>query len=73
MSEALSRLSSRFQTVIPKIVRRRLGLEMGDVLRFRVSPDGAIILDKVAAESDDPFASFAEWRSEEDERLYSDL
>jgi AbrB family looped-hinge helix DNA binding protein len=31
---AQARISSKFQTVIPKTVRERLGLRTGDLLRF---------------------------------------
>jgi antitoxin PrlF len=73
MADALSRISSKFQTVIPEPIRRRLGLKTGDVLRFRVSPDGLVTVEKAGERDDDPFVAFSEWRSEEDERLYSDL
>ncbi|MBA3519335.1 MAG: AbrB/MazE/SpoVT family DNA-binding domain-containing protein [Rhizobiales bacterium] len=73
MSDALSRVSSKFQTVIPKEVRQRLALRTGDVLRFRMTDEGAILLDKLSPIADDPFATFTEWASEEDERLYGDL
>lgn len=66
------RLSSKSQTVIPKAVRQRLGLKPGDVVRFRLT-DKAITIEKAEAGEDDPFACFAEWRSDEDEELYRDL
>ena len=72
MADALSKVSSKYQTVIPKAVRNRLSLKSGDVLRYHITPDGAVTLDKVRAE-DDPFATFDEWNSEEDERLYRNL
>lgn len=67
----LSKLSSKGQTVVPKAVRERLGVRPGDVLRFRVS-DEAVTIEK-ASNEDDPFATFSEWQSEEDDRLYRDL
>ena len=67
------RLSSKYQTVIPKAVRERLALKTGDVLRFHVTAAGAVTVDKVEATEDDPFTSFGEWSSEEDDRLYRDL
>lgn len=72
MADVYARVSSKSQTVIPKRVRQRLGLKPGDMLRFRVT-DKAITLEKVSDAEDDPFASFAEWSSEEDDRLYRDL
>jgi len=70
---AFSKISVKSQTVIPREVRKRLGLKPGDTLRYRVTDDG-VLLDKApAAEADDPFASFSEWSSEADEKAYGDL
>ena len=68
-----SRISSKFQTVIPKEVRERLGLKTGDVLQFHLTDKGPVTIAKAPASDDDPFASFHEWRSDEDDRLYRDL
>lgn len=73
MSAARSKVTSKFQTVIPKEVRERLGLKTGDVLHFRFSEKGPVTIEKAAPTEDDPFMSFHEWGSEEDERLYRDL
>jgi antitoxin PrlF len=70
---AQARISSKFQTVIPKTVRERLGLRTGDLLRFDFATDGTVTVEKVRESDDDPFVSFHEWTSEEDERLYRDL
>jgi antitoxin PrlF len=67
-----SKVSVKSQTVIPRIVRQRLGLQPGDTLRYRIAEDG-ILIDKAAPEADDPFASFSEWASEADEKAYADL
>lgn len=73
MSDAFSKLSSKSQAVIPRAVRERLGVGPGDVLRFRLT-DRAVEIERVIdPPEEDPFATFAEWRSEEDERLYRDL
>ena len=73
MNETIhSKLSSKSQTVIPKSVRKRLGLRPGDMLRFRMTDD-RVTLEKVPEAEDDPFTTFAEWNSKEDERLYRDL
>jgi AbrB family looped-hinge helix DNA binding protein len=37
-------LTSKGQTTIPREVRERLGLAPGDVLKFTVLPDGAVIM-----------------------------
>ena len=73
MSDVHSRVSSRGQTVIPKPVRDKLGLKTGDLLRFRVGAKGTVTIDKVRPNEDDPFATFSEWTSDEDETLYRGL
>jgi antitoxin PrlF len=73
MAESLSRVSSKYQTVIPKAVRNRLSLKTGDVLRFHVTDEGTVTLEKVVSGEDDPFVTFDEWNSDEDERLYRNL
>jgi len=73
MADSLSRVSSKFQTVIPKAVRSLLSLKTGDVLRYHVTAEGAVTLEKMRVAEDDPFATFDEWNSEEDERLYRNL
>jgi antitoxin PrlF len=71
--QTFSKVSVKSQTVIPREVRRRLGLKPGDTLRYRVTENG-VLLDKApVAEPDDPFASFSEWSSEADEKAYRDL
>lgn len=72
MSDVHTRLSSKGQTVIPKAVRQKLGLKTGDLIRFRVGDKG-VTIDKVRPAEDDPFATFEEWASAEDEALYRDL
>jgi antitoxin PrlF len=66
------KVSAKSQVVIPKAVRQRLNLKQGDMLRFRVSGDG-VTIEKVRDAEDDPFATFSEWNSAEDDELYRDL
>lgn len=73
MSDVHSRVSSKGQTVIPKVVRQRLGLKTGDLIRFKVGDKGTVTIDKVRSTEEDPFASFSEWTSDEDEKLYGRL
>jgi antitoxin PrlF len=73
MAASHSKVTSKFQTVIPKAVRERLGLKTGDVLRFSFSEQGKVTVEKAPSNEDDPFATFHEWTSEEDDRLYRDL
>lgn len=72
MSDIQARVSSKGQTVIPKTVRDKLGLKTGDLVRFRIGDKG-VTIDKVRPAEDDPFASFGEWTSDEDEKLYRGL
>jgi antitoxin PrlF len=69
----ISRLTSKSQTVIPKVVRERLGLKPGDLLRYVVEGD-RVVIERIKNETeDDPFAAFTEWASEADERAYKSL
>ncbi len=73
LPSAFSKVSVKSQTVIPRVVRKRLGLKPGDTLRYRLTADG-VLLDKAAAtETDDPFAAFSEWAGEADEKAYGSL
>jgi antitoxin PrlF len=72
-SFVFSKVSVKSQTVIPRVVRERLGVKPGDTLRYRVT-DAGVLLDKApAGEPDDPFAAFSEWSSEADEKAYGGL
>lgn len=70
---AQARISSKYQTVIPKSVRERLGLRNGDLLRFDFASDGTVTIEKVQETTEDFFVSFNEWSTAEDERLYREL
>jgi len=70
---AYSRVSVKSQTVLPREVRDRLGIKAGDRLRFRIT-DRAVILERASPEvQDDPFASFAEWASADDDEAFANL
>ena len=45
---AESTLSTKGQTTIPRTVRKRLGLEPGDRLRYEVAADGSVHLRKAS-------------------------
>jgi antitoxin PrlF len=68
-----SRVSVKSQTVIPRAVRERLGLQAGDRVRYRLTDDGVLIDKAPASEADDPFATFTEWSSKADEKAYGGL
>jgi AbrB family looped-hinge helix DNA binding protein len=72
-----AKLSSKAQTVLPKEVRRKLGVEPGDTIRFR-DTDHGIIVEKLEArpangDGTDPFAVFTEWASPEEDEAWKDL
>jgi antitoxin PrlF len=70
---AFSKVSVKNQTVIPREVRERLAVKLGDTLRYRVT-DAGVLLDKVpASKADGPFAAFSEWSSGADEKAYGSL
>lgn len=68
-----SRMLQRGRTVIPKAVRRRLGLKAGDLIRFHVTGKDAVTIAKVRTAPGNPFVGFDEWMSDEDEALYANL
>lgn len=73
MNAALSKVTSKSQTVIPKAVREKLGLKPGDILRYRFEGD-RVVLERATTEAeDDPFAAFSEWAGEADEKAYRSL
>ena len=69
-----SKLTSKAQTTIPQPVRAALNLQEGDELLYEIA-EQRVILTKVrrGGETDDPFRTFHEWRSEADEKAYGSL
>jgi antitoxin PrlF len=68
-----STLSAKGQTTIPGAVRKRLGLEPGDTLRYEVTADGSVQLRK-ARKIDLAWAraietTLTEWHREADDDL----
>ncbi len=49
-----STLTNRYQTTIPNIIRKALGLEKKDKIRYTVQPDGSVIMSRVNRAEDDP-------------------
>ena len=73
MNAFSSKLSSKAQTVVPREIRDRLGLKPGDTLRYRITEAG-IVIEKARSDADeDPFATFTEWSSPEDDRAFAEL
>ncbi len=73
MNAYSSKLSSKAQTVVPKGIRERLGLKPGDTVRYRVTDTGVVIEKALSEGDEDPFATFTEWASAEDDRAFADL
>ena len=72
-SFAYSRVSTKSQTVLPQAVRERLGVRPGDRLRYRVTDAGITIEKAEASPAEDPFATFTEWATPEDDEAFADL
>ena len=76
MSEAdlISKLTSKSQTVVPRDVRKQLGLKPGDRIRYRMRGRN-VTIEKVSLSpfEGDPFGAFDEWTSAADEKAYADL
>lgn len=70
---AYSLVSVKSQTVLPREIRERLGVKAGDRLRYRVSEAGIILEKAEPAMGDDPFATFTEWASPDDEEAFARL
>ena len=68
-----STLSVKAQTVLPKAVREHLGVGTGDKLEYVIEGDSVRIVKMPVVTEDDPFASFTEWVSEEDDKAFADL
>ena len=74
-----SKLTSKAQTTIPQPVRIALGVKEGDELAYTIE-DGRVMITKASPRTlagrhplDDPFATFWEWESEEDERAFANF
>lgn len=68
-----SKVSVKSQTVLPPAVRERLNIKPGDRVRYVLDDDGVRIERGAPIVEDDPFATFTEWSSEEDDAAYGDL
>jgi antitoxin PrlF len=74
-----SKLTSKAQTTIPQPVRAALGVAEGDELAY-VIEDGRVVITKAQPRGvhrgdpiADPFATFWEWDSAEDDEAFADL
>jgi len=71
----VSRLTSKAQTTIPQAVRTALGVQPGDEIACAIE-EGRVLVTKAppnyprrGVPFEDPFASFSEWNSAEDDEL----
>jgi AbrB family looped-hinge helix DNA binding protein len=76
LSAQSSRLTKKFQTTIPRLIREKLGLKSGDLVRFELRNGEAILskettLDLAFLQAVE--AQMEEWSSEADEEAYGDL
>ena len=76
MQTAISRLTKKYQATVPKVVRKKLELNAGDVIAFEIE-DETIRLRK-ARPIDIEFSTalvstLSEWESINDEEAYNDL
>ena len=74
-----SKLTSKAQTTIPQPVRAALGVKEGDELAYTIE-DGRVVLTKAPPRLprkgdpfEDPFSTFWEWDTEEDERAFAKI
>jgi AbrB family looped-hinge helix DNA binding protein len=72
-----ARLTSKARAVLPKEVRKKLGVEPGDTIRFRETEQGILLekaeLHRRGDDWADPFASFTEWASPEEDEAWKNL
>lgn len=68
-----SKLTSKAQTTIPQPVRIALHLREGDRISYIIEEDRVILTKAIPEKTEDPFASFTEWNSETDRRVYGRL
>ena len=69
-----SKLSTKAQTTIPRLIRAALQLQEGDQLVYRIDGQRVILTKaKKSPQPDDPFRSFSEWNSAADKKAYARL
>jgi antitoxin PrlF len=73
MSAPVSKLTTKAQTIIPKAVREKLGLQPGDHVRYLFEGNRVVIERAPTDVENDPFATFTEWASDADEEAYRSL
>ena len=65
-----SKLTSDWQTIVPRSVRTALGLREGDTLAYQIEGTQVILTRAEPSVGHDPFALFEEWDSVADRQAY---
>ncbi len=77
MKPAISKITSKGQTTVPREVRAALKSKPGDVLAWEIDPHGRVAVRRVQAVDVEYLQAvektMSEWRTAEDEAAYGDL
>ncbi|OGT35262.1 MAG: hypothetical protein A3F11_11230 [Gammaproteobacteria bacterium RIFCSPHIGHO2_12_FULL_37_14] len=77
-----SKVTSKFQTTIPKEIRKTLNISVGDLVIFETRKDGSVVIKKLASKKTDIDeydylklieSSLSEWNSKEDDECFKHL
>lgn len=72
-----TRLTSKYQSTVPKEIREHLHLKNGDVITYEVLPDNTVVVRKATPLDLDYLhalnSTLNEWESNEDEEAYKNL
>ena len=74
----ITKVTSKFQTTIPKAFREELGIRQGDAVRFSME-GGKLVVEKSELAMDDHYYQHLnnllgqEWNSAADDQLFADL
>lgn len=76
MQTVTSKLTKKYQATVPKVVRKKLKLDAGDVIAFEI--ENETIKLRKARPVDIEFSkalvpTLSEWESQNDEEAYNDL
>jgi len=76
MQTSTSKLTKKYQATVPKVVRKKLKLNAGDVIAFEIENETVKL--RKARPIDIEFSSalvptLSEWESQNDEEAYNDL
>ena len=70
----LSKVTTKSQTTIPLVVREHLKIGPGSELEYELRDGGVLMRRKAETpKEEDPFSTFSEWSSDNDEKAYANL